>query len=135
MANAVYPKGKEKFLAADVDLLVDTIKAALVDTGTYTYNSTHEFYSSVSTAVVGTPQTIANPSVTNGVFDGDDVTYSALSGSTVEAIVIYKDTGNAATSPLIAYIDNAGALAITPNGGDVTINWNASGIIALTDPA
>ena len=33
--------------------------------------------------------------------------------------MIYKDTGSEATSPLIAYIDTATGLPITPNGGDI----------------
>ena len=41
--------------------------------------------------------------------------------------MIYKDTGNAATSPLIAYIDLT--TPVTPNGGDINITWNASGIL------
>jgi hypothetical protein len=38
--------------------------------------------------------------------------------------VIYKDTGTAATSPLIAYIDTATGLPVTPNGGDITVTWD-----------
>ena len=37
-------------------------------------------------------------------------------------IVIYKDTGTEATSPLLAMIDTATGLPITPNGGDKRIN-------------
>lgn len=108
-----------------------TVKAALVDTGTYTYSSAHDFYDDV-TGVVGTPQTIANTTVTNGLFDGDNVTYTAVSGNTVEAIIIYIDTGSAATSRLVAYIDTGvTGLPVTPNGGDITISWNASGIFQL----
>ena len=134
MANAIYPKYKETILGAatNTNLLTGTVKVALVDTGTYTYNAAHQFYSSV-TGVVGTPQTIgATKSVTNGVFDGADVTYTAVTGNSVEALVIYVDTGTASTSPLVAYIDTSvTGLPVTPNGGDITITWNASGIFAL----
>lgn len=134
MANALYPKWKEQLLqfTANNNLSAGTVKVALVDTGAYTYSSTDQFYSSVSSAVVGTPQTIGSKTFTNGVFDGADVTYTSVTGNSVEALVIYVDTGSAATSPLVAYIDTSvTGLPVTPNGGDITITWNASGIFAL----
>lgn len=133
MANLIYPKYKEALLGglSNIDLDGGTVKAALIDTGTYTYNAAHDFYNDVS-GVVGTPQTIANTTVTNGLFDGDNVTFSAVSGNSVEALIIYIDTGNAATSRLVAYIDTGvGGLPVTPNGGDIVTTWNASGIFQL----
>lgn len=108
-----------------------TVKVALVDTGTYTYSSAHQYLSSLS-GVVGTAQTLGSKTFTNGVFDAADSTFTAVTGSTVEALVLYVDTGNAATSPLIAYIDTGvTGLPVTPNGGDINVTWNASGIFAL----
>jgi hypothetical protein len=133
MANAIYPKYKEAVLQSSSDSsLTGTVKVALVDTGTYTYSAAHEFLSSLS-GVVGTAQTIgATKSYTNGVFDGGDVTYTAVTGNSVEALVIYIDTGVAGTSRLVAYIDTGvTGLPVTPNGGDIGITFNASGIFAL----
>lgn len=133
MANAIYPLYKQALLdaSANTDLNDGTVKVALIDTGTYSYNSTHEFYSSVS-GVVGTPQTIANTTVANGLFDGDNVTFTAVTGNSVEALLIYIDTGSAATSRLVAWIDTSvTGLPVTPNGGDIAISWNASGIFQL----
>lgn len=131
MANAVYPIYKQAILdsLSDSDLNDGTVKVALIDTGTYSYSASHDFYADLS-GVVGTPQTIANTTVTNGLFDGDNVTFTAVSGNSVEALVIYIDTGNPATSRLVAYIDTGvTGLPVTPNGGDITITWNASGIV------
>jgi hypothetical protein len=133
MANSLYPKWKEALLQSSANsALTGTVKAALVDTGTYTYNSAHEFLTSL-TGVVGTAQTIgATKSYTNGVFDGGDVTYTAVTGNSVEALVLYIDTGTAGTSRLVAYIDaGVTGLPVTPNGGDISVTWNASGIFAL----
>jgi hypothetical protein len=133
MANAVYPNYKQALLDADsnVDLNNGTVKVALIDTGTYTYSAAHTFYSDLS-GVVGTDQTIANTTVTDGLFDGDDVTFSSVTGNPAEALVIYIDTGNASTSRLVAYIDtDVTGLPVTPNGGDISITWNASGIFQL----
>lgn len=133
MANAIYPIYKAALLAglSNIDLDTGTVKVALVDTGTYTYSAAHDFYNDLS-GVVGTPVAIANTTVTGGLFDGDNVTFTAVSGATVEALVIYIDTGNTATSRLVAYIDTGVTnLPVTPNGGDITITWNASGIFQL----
>ena len=133
MANAIYPKWKEALLQNSSDsALTGTVKVALVDTDVYTYNAADDFYDDLS-GVVGTPQTIgATKSYTNGVFDGGDVTFTAVTGNSVEALVLYIDTGNSATSRLVAYIDTGvTGLPVTPNGGDISVTWNASGIFAL----
>lgn len=138
MANAIYPKYKEALLAGtsgydlDHDDTTDGVYVALIDTGTYTYNSAHDFYNDLS-GIVGTPVRISAPTVTNGVFDGDNVTFTAVTGNSVEALVIYrKNSGANTTWPLVAYIDaSVTGLPVTPNGGDIAITWNASGIFAL----
>ena len=133
MANAIYPKYKEELLngGTNISLAGGTVKAALVDTGTYTYSAAHQFLSSLS-GVVGTAQTLGTKTITNGLFDAADITYTAVSGASVEALVIYIDTGVAGTSRLVAYIDTSGTgLPVTPNGGDITVTWNASGIFQL----
>jgi hypothetical protein len=133
MANSLYPKWKEALLQnSSNSALTGTVKAALVDTGTYTYSSAHEFLTSL-TGVVGTAQTIgATKTYTDGVFDGGDVTYTAVTGNSVEALVLYIDTGTAGTSRLVAFIDTGvTGLPVTPNGGDISVTWNASGIFAL----
>lgn len=133
MANAVYPIYKQALLdgSSDIDINDGTVKVALIDTGAYTYSAAHDFYNDLA-GVIGTPQTIANTTVTNGLFDGDNVTFTAVAGNSVEALVIYIDTGNVATSRLVAYIDTGvTGLPVTPNGGDIAITWNASGIVQL----
>jgi hypothetical protein len=123
VANTLYDLGRQAFLSGSVAYLTDTIKVALVDTGTYTFSQAHQFQSSL-TGVVGTAQTLGTKTATNGVADAADSTFTAVTGATVEALVIYKDTGSAATSPLLAYIDTATGLPVTPNGGDITIVWD-----------
>lgn len=109
MSNALYPLWKQALLefTANNDLDGQTVKVALVTAG-YTYSSSDQYYSSVSASVVGTPQTLGNKTFTNGVFDADDVTYTAVTGAQVIALVIYIDTGNAAMLK-IAALDTATA--------------------------
>jgi hypothetical protein len=138
MANAIYPIYKGDLLAASasVSLNVDTATdgpfCALVDTGTYTYSAAHDFFNDLS-GLVGTDQRITAPTVTTGTFDGSDLTYTAVSGATVEALVIYRHNAGANTTwRLVAYIDTGvTGLPVTPNGGNITITWNASGIFTI----
>ena len=116
---------------------------ALIDTGVYTFAFTHQFYSSASSAAVGTAQRITPTTVTAGtsdsgcVFSGGNLTYTAVSGSSVEALIIYRlNTGANTTWRLMSYYDTiGGGLPVTPNGGNITVTWNVSGIFSLSDAA
>jgi len=125
MANVLYTKGKEAFLSASIDLIGQTIKVALVSNAYPQNVVTDQFYTSISAHVIGTPQTLANKSIVGGVFDADDPTWSAVTaGTTLEGVVIYKDTGSAATSNLLAYIDTITGFPLLTNGGDITVQWD-----------
>ena len=129
MANALYPKGKKKLLDADIDLLVDTMKVSLIDTADETYNAADEFFSDLTGAgVVATSGALAGKTTTDGTFDANDITISAVSGDPVEAVVIWKDTTVTTTSPLLVWIDG---LNFTPNGSNVDVQFNASGIFSI----
>jgi hypothetical protein len=56
-------------------------------------------------AVVGTPQTLTSPTVVAGVADAADATFTSVTGNSVEAFVIYKDTGTASTSRMAVFND------------------------------
>lgn len=126
MANALYDKGRKKFLDADIDWSADDIKVVLVDAADYTVDLVnHEFLSDIAVGGrVATSGNLASKTSTSGIADAADVTLTAVTGDPSEALVVYKDTGSAATSPLIAYIDTATGLPITPNGGDISIVWD-----------
>ncbi|MFF6951831.1 hypothetical protein ACFZAD_24630 [Streptomyces iakyrus] len=125
MANALYDKGREGFLTGAINWTSDNIKAVMVDTGAYTADlANHEDLADIpSGARISTSGNLSSKTATAGVADAADVTFSTVTGATVEALVLYKDTGTASTSRLIAYIDTATGLPITPNGGDINIAW------------
>lgn len=134
MADALYSKYKEALLsgAANTDMSGGDVKAILVDTNDYTFSQTHEFLSDVpSGARVATSANLAAKTFTNGTFDCADFTWTAATGDQSEAIVFYIDTGSAATSRLIIYKDSDTNLPVSPNGGDITYNVNASGVFTL----
>jgi hypothetical protein len=126
MANALFDKARQRFLEGQFNWNTDTIKAVLVDTGTYTANlSAHEYLADVGAgARISTSGAFTGKSTTGGAADANDVTFTTVTGASIEAIIIYKDTGVDATSPLIAYIDTATGLPITPNGGDIIVTWD-----------
>ena len=125
MTNALYNKGKEKILSGAINFTSDTVKVILVK-NTYPQNlATDEFLTDVSAYRLNSDQTLASKSVATGVFDAGDVTYTAVTaGDTSEGVVIYKDTGTAGTSPLLAYIDTITGFPLATNGGDITIQWD-----------
>lgn len=63
--------------------------------------------------------------------DAADITLTAVTGDQSEEILIYRHTGTESTSLLIVSFDTfTSGMPITPNGGDISIQWNASGIFS-----
>ena len=126
MANTLFDAGRQRFLEGQFNWLTDTIKVVLVDTGAYTpQTAIHQYLSDIPTSArVTSAVTLTSKTTTGGAADGADVTFTSVSGASIEAIVIYRDTGTESTSPLIAFIDTATGLPITPNGGDIIVTWD-----------
>lgn len=126
MTNALYDAGRQGFLDGSIDWDTDDIRAILIDSGAYTVNlSTHDFLDDIpGGARIAVSSSLAGKTTTAGVADANDVVFSSVSGTTVEAIVLYKHTGTDSTSRLICYIDTATGLPITPNGADITVQWD-----------
>lgn len=141
MANAVYPLWKQSLMTeADTNKSLNQTGTsaptlALITTSSgYTYSASHQFYSSLSN-IVGTPGAITTPTVVNGTFDGDDVTFTAVSGTVVGALVIFRSNSGANTTwRLVLYEDTSiTGLPVTPNGGNIMVTFNATGIFTLSD--
>jgi hypothetical protein len=126
MTKALYDLGREAFLGGDLDWDANSIKAVLVDSGAYAVNlATHQFLSDIAAgARIATSSALTTKTKTAGVADADDVTFTAVTGASVEAVVLYADTGVAGTSRLICYIDEGTNLPVTPNGGDIIVQWD-----------
>lgn len=133
MANALFDPGREGFLAGEIDANTAVLKAALVRG--YTFSGAHKFVSDLTGAggtLVATSAALAGISVTNGVLDANDVTFSAVaSGPSIPALIIFQASavgGGAdvasSSQRLIAFIDTATGLPVTPNGGDITVAWD-----------
>lgn len=133
MSTAVlYPFGRAGFLAGEIDWDTATIKIVLVRG--YTYSAAHEFMSDLTGSggsIVATA-TLVSKTVTSGVAGAADVSFTAVpAGAVCEALVIYQSSAvgggadvAASAQRLIAYIDNATGLPITPNGADITVAFD-----------
>lgn len=133
MASGMYALGREGFLGGDIDWDANNIKVTLIDSADYVVNlSTHDFYNDVTAGGrVATSSNLASKTKTNGTADAADVTFSAVTGDQSEALVVWADTTVESSSRLIVYIDTGTGFPVTPNGGDITVQWDAAGIFTL----
>lgn len=127
MASGLFDSGRNRFARGDTLWKASagsTIKAALIDTGTTVPNlATHTTMSDLRSAVVGTDTGLTLLDPTAGVVDANDVTFTSVSGSSVEGVVLYHEvSGTDANRFLIAWEEFT---AVTPNGGDITIQWDS----------
>jgi len=137
MGNALYGLAREAFLGGDLDWDANDIKCLLVDTTDYSVSIDVDQYCNKDTipdaarVTNGLSGNFASKTKTLGVADAADITLSTVSGEQCEAIVIFQDGGDGGVSQsgtndrLIAYIDTATGLPVTPNGGDITIQWDS----------
>ena len=132
MANSVFPKAKEGFLDGSIDLDTAVIKVALVRG--YTYSSSHEFVSDVTSTgtLHATSAALSSIDVTNGVFDAADVTFTTPStDSNDHSLLIFQSSAvgggsdvAASSQRVIAWIDTGTGIPIKPAGGDITVVWD-----------
>lgn len=63
-----------------------------------------DFFDDFDAALVGTKVNLTSPTIVNGVADAADVTFTSVTGNSVEAVAIIRDTGVNATSEMVALI-------------------------------
>jgi hypothetical protein len=155
MANSWYTRGLGAIMNGSLNLDTDTLKVVLVDSG-YTFDKDHDFISSGAGTVGGEElsgtgytagfggagrKTIANTTVSfddtnnRAELDGDNVVWTAINAGTAKAAIIVKEVTSDADSILIAYIDTVSSgptFPVATNGGDLTIAWDAEGILQLS---
>lgn len=130
MANVLYPFSLLATFNKELDWNTDTIKAAYV-LATYTYSDAHDFLDDfgANLATSGATAALTSPTLTKTAtgftFNADDTTATPTTGQSIDSIVLYKDTGVAATSHVLAYIDVGTGLAFTSDGNPRAITWAA----------
>jgi len=135
MANALYGKGREEFLGGDIDWDAGNIKLLLYDASQspdidVDYLCDKDTIPDVDRVTNGLSGNFASKTKTLGVADADDVVLTAVTGNEVVGFVIGLDGGggfvsqSGTTDLLIANIDTATGLPVTPNGGNITVAWD-----------
>lgn len=131
MANKLYPLGKD-YILTNGGIVTGNVKAVLVTTVTskgannyYPQSDSDQFLSAVPLASrIAPPIALTNKATNQGAYSADPVTFPAVTGSSTEALVLYLDTGNEATSPLVGYFDTVAGLPAQPSGSDIQIVWD-----------
>ncbi len=130
---------------APLALLLDIVKVALIEAA-YTFDNDHEQFDEVTNEgtatnyvtrgnALGTKATTQDNTGDRAEFDAADTVFSSLGNGgnmTFTQIVILReqDAGpTAANSELMAH---SAVGSTTSNGGDVTMVWNAEGILQIT---
>ena len=136
MTAVIYPKYKKALIngSANVDLAGGNVKMILIDEGAYTYDPAHDFLDDVpSGARIATSGNLTGKTFSDlADFDFDDPTFATVSGTTIEAILLFIDTGTEATSRLVAYQNSSLTGApITPDGSNIKLVVNAAGFMRL----
>jgi len=137
MSSDMYPKGLQAFLAGDIAWKAssaDSFKVLFID-ASYAYSAAHDYRSDVvASRVEATSPNLTSLTNSSGVADASSVTTSDVGSAQVSHLILFKDTSVASTSPLLAFYDTSSVtgLPLTPNSGDVTIQWHASGAFKFT---
>lgn len=152
MASLVYNLAKKELLDGSLDLDTDVIKVMLV-TSSYVANADNDFVDQagandpIDHELTGTGyaagfgnsgrKTLASRAVTEddandrGELDAADITWTGIDAGTAAAAIMFRaGTSDDTDALLIAYIDTGGFPVVT-NSGDLTIQWNAEGILQL----
>jgi hypothetical protein len=140
-----YNRGKFAVMNGTVDLLADTIKVMLVNASA-SFNADHNFVSEVNanelsgTGYVGGfngagRQTLGSKAIneddTNdrAEFDAADVTWTGINAGTASAAILIKEGTADTDSLLVAYLDFTD---VVTNGGNLTLQWDAEGILQIS---
>ena len=125
MANYIFSVAKQEMLRGNTSLNLVTGNVCMcLCNSTYTANvSSDQFFSNATSGLITPAAQVASVSITGGIFKCANVTFpSVASGNgTATQVVLYINSGANTTSPLIAHLDSATGLPVSPNGGDLTI--------------
>lgn len=141
MASSNYTNYKLAAISGSIAPSTDTIKLALLKS-TYTPDlDNHKFFSDVSAqessgagyttgGIAATSKTLTQDSVNHrGVFDCDDAQWASSTIADARYLLVYKSTGTAGTSPLMALIDLGGTKSTS--GDTFYVQFAATGVFYL----
>ena len=139
MSNQLFNPGREGFLAGEIDWDTAVIKVALVRG--YAFDATDKFVSEVTAAggtLVATSSALGSKSLTDGVADAADVTFTSVAaGSAITGIIIFQAsavTGGAdvaaSSQRLIAWLDGNQLITLAANASSGATSITVDAILA-----
>lgn len=131
MANGIYSYAKEAY--GFPGIITDDIKVVLTRTYAPTF-ATDQFLSDITLAYrVAISPNLASKTFTGGLLKAAVTTFTAVgAGAACDFLILYWDTGVAATSVLLCGLDTGfTGLPVTPDGSDIVVTWVAGGIFQL----
>jgi hypothetical protein len=127
MASGIYTASIGSFLRADIDLINKPVSVALVSAGYAPNLATDVSLADVPEAAIIRESLLINKTIdASNIFRADSVTFVSVAASPVDivAAIVFVDDSTLENNKLIAYLDNATVFPITPDGTDITINWD-----------
>lgn len=124
MAARLFSKFKEHLLSGNIDLLHNTIVALLVSSDYVPDVATDESRAAIPSSAIIAEATLRSVKVTQGVFDADDTVFFSVEGKSIARIILVQDSDIYSQALLIAVIDDAPQLPVTPDGTNITIQWD-----------
>ena len=125
MLEPFFPSGGELVMRGGVNFLEDDIKVALMP-ASFDPTAGHQFLSDVG-ATIGQHVALTGRSVTGGVFNATDADFGNVPVASVGSVLMYKDTGNPATSPVLQNMVDGAGLPFDSNGGPFKAVWSEGG--------
>ncbi len=124
--SQLYDKAREQFAGTELVWLTNTFRAQLLSDG-YVFNAQHQYLSDLSAGfLLAASEPLLNKSRTDGYCRADPVNFPALvTASPVAQYLVYKDTGDPATSLLVCWSKSVQGFPFQPTGLDYTLLWGS----------
>jgi hypothetical protein len=143
MSNFVYNEFKRAVAAGEIDLdapndirvilcMTNTTADTEDDVNTISGFTTLDEADGANYARIALASEAVNEDATNNraEFDANDITWTALGAGTrqYQGMIVYKHVGADSSNIPICWVDTGG-FPFTGNGSNVTVQWNAEGIL------
>lgn len=123
--NFKYNLARERFLTAQFNWLTADVKL-LVLAGNYNADPAHQFVADIpESAIVARSAVAASKAADDGYARAIPFQLFSLLGPEITAAVLYQDTGDDATSMLLAYVDDGFAFPFQPLGFDYAFAYDS----------
>jgi hypothetical protein len=143
VSSKVYGLALQSLVNAEIDFDTATVKAMLTTSSYVPDQVNHRYVSSVTNEVTGTGYTAGGVTLTTKVVTFDPVTFTVTLDAddpswtaatfTARYLVFYVDTGTAATSPLLSFVDFGANVPVSAS--TFTYQVPAGGFFQLTAAA